>query len=651
VTILTNFFARFQALPALGKVRLLLGVFALGLGLYVLFAKKPWSVAVEPGESLRLRDYVTIYFWVAAAANLVLVGVLAATATWWMRPLSSSFLSTLLPSRAPKWFWPLVIVAMALTAWTGWPRLGQSIWHDEAYPIRRTIVGAYKEQPDATLKLDPVTWKETFFYFKKPNHVLHSVICRVFNDTWRTFARPEGLQFSETAIRLPTYLAGIAGVATLALLLLRLGFPFAGVIAAFLAALHPWYLRYASEARSYAFVLCLLPLLLYFFLQAIRRGQWRWWLAFAVTEFLLMAFYPTCAYVLVVLNLCAPVILWRQAAVPRDRQTLGMRWLVANLLAGMAFLQMTLPIVPQLLLYLKEVPALGQVDYRWMQNFLAHLLSGSPWSYTFQYKTPYLELFPWAVDHPGLMVLIVFLAAAFFILGARRLAAKGFLECALILTMLMPAVLCFIQVRASGGHMYEWYVIFILPGAIALTALGMDGILAAAHSRPARLAALMVVVFFLGSYAVWTAPQRTLLMSRSMQPNRESVELTRKTLDPLDPSQKAILTATFFGEPFPYDPNIIVFRSMSSFEKLIRRADAEQKQLFINLGYLVTVEGEHFNKYRFLKDSGLFEDWGLLRGMESLQSRHVFRYKPGSAADFDFATVPADPGSPGRTEK
>src|SRR3546814_7784434 len=71
-------------------------------------------------------------------------------------------------------------------------------------------------------------------------------------------------------------------------------FPSAGVVAAFLSALHPWHIRYASEARAYAFVLCLIPLVIYFFLRALEKGLWRWWAAFGTAEFFLMYSYPTC---------------------------------------------------------------------------------------------------------------------------------------------------------------------------------------------------------------------------------------------------------------------------------------------------------------------------------------------------------------------
>ncbi len=641
---------RFRNLSPANRIRVLLGAVAILLLAYLLFAGKPWSVP-RPWVDLKISQFATVYLWIAAALNLVLTGVLAATVGWWIRPLNlPDDRAAVSAGRFRLWFWPLVGVAMLITAVTGWPRLGQSLWHDEAYPVRRTIVGDYKQKDDGTLKLDAVKWDETLFYFKKPNHVLHSAICRVFNDTWRTVARPDGLQFSETAIRLPTYLAGIASIATIALLLRVLGFPSAGVLAAFLFALHPWHLRYATEARSYAFVLCLVPLLFYFFIQAIRQGKWRWWLGYAVTQFVLMYFYPTCVYVLVVLNLCAVPAIWWRAGRSVETLTLGGRWLVANVLAGMAFLQMMLPIVPQLLAYLKETGGLGEVDYRWTQNFLAHLLSGMPWSYTLRYDSDYVELYPWAVNHPGLFVLTALLAIAFLILGIRRLIVSGRIPALLVLPMLLPAVLCYAQMRATSSHMYEWYIIFILPGVVALVALGLDELISGPRSKVGRAAGLAFAVVLVSAYAAWTGSVRADLTGRSMQPNRESVLLTRLNLDPYDPSQDAIITATFFGEPYPYDPRMEVFRTMEKFVETMHRADAENKALYVNLGYLVTVEGEHPNKYTLLKNSGLFEDLGLLKGLEIMQSRHVFRYIPGSAAGFDFSTIPADPGSPGHSD-
>ncbi len=198
-----------RTLTPVAKVRLVLGGLILLFVLHLLIANKPWSVDVPEGRSLKISQYVTIYFWWASAINLVLTALLAALAPWWTKPLSRELPVLKPPVATPRWFWPLVLVAVALNACFILPQLGQSFWHDEAYPIRRAIVGHYETQPDGSLKLDEVKWQETLFYFKKPNHVLHSAICRVFNDTWRFFARPEGLQFNEIAVRLPTFLAGL----------------------------------------------------------------------------------------------------------------------------------------------------------------------------------------------------------------------------------------------------------------------------------------------------------------------------------------------------------------------------------------------------------------------------------------------------------
>ena len=162
----------------------------------------------------------------------------------------------------------------AVNAWICWPRLGQSFWHDENYPLRNAIVGSYRKSPDGSLRLKPVSWQATFFFYRKPNHTLYSGIARACNEGWRLIAKPKGLQFSEPVIRLPAFVAGVASIATIALLLKELEFASAGVAAAFLSALHPWHIRYASEARAYAFVLCLIPLVIFFLLRAVRNGRW-----------------------------------------------------------------------------------------------------------------------------------------------------------------------------------------------------------------------------------------------------------------------------------------------------------------------------------------------------------------------------------------
>lgn len=640
------FVAKYKSLTPPARARVWLGLIALAVVLFLVFAPKPWTVPPPLTKPWKTAQYVTVYVWYALLADLLLIGLLAATAGWWTRTFDRSPADGRMA--APRWLWPLVGVAMLLNAWLCWPRLTHSFWHDETYPIRNAIVGTYKPRKDGSLKLNQVKWNETFFFYEKPNHTLYSGIARTVNDLWRVIARPQGLQFSEPVVRFPAYLAGIASVAAIAFLLNYLGYPVAAAIAAFLTALHPWHIRYASEARAYAFVLLILPLVVYYFLRAIESGTWRRWVAFGVSQFLLMYFYPTCVYIMVVLNLCAMAALWWRWGRSPGALTQWLRWVVVNVAGAMLFLPLMLPCVPQFLKYVKGTPTQGQLSYEWVTNFLAHLIAGIPWAYFGHSEPDSIELYPWFVAHPGLGVLAVFLALVFLAMGIRRLVARDRFAALLPIILLLPAAICYIETKARGGYVYEWYLLFLLPGVLALVAIGMDELVALAGTPAARASAFAFIILVIGSYTAWTTPQRDFLRAHSIQPNRESVLLTRPSLDPNDPRQKGIITATFYGPPEPYDPNIILFHNARELGELVHRADAEGKALYINLGYLTTVEGEHIHKYDLLRKSGLFEEVKLLPGLEpTLQSRHVFRYIPGRGANFDFSAVPADRGRPG----
>jgi len=339
----------------------------------------------------------------------------------------------------------LVIAAMAAAALIAWPCL--------AFPI-------------------PVL-RDTIFHYRVPNHVLQSILSRASNEIWRFVARPKGLPFSETAVRLPGFFAGLAAVGALAVLLARLGFPVAGMLAGMLLAL-------------------------------------------------------------------------------------GFRRMVTSSIPG------------------------------------------------------------------ALFALVLPLAAG----------------------------LCVLETKRRDGYLFEWYVIFLLPAFLAFGAIGLREIFRLLPApRWQNVAFATLSLFLLSAYVAWTAPQRDFLRGHSLQPYRESVALTRPTLDPLDPAQDRILTTTFYSKPFPYDPRIILFANGPELGALVRRAGAEHKTLFVNLGFLVTVKGEHPNKYRFLKESGFFDDLGILPGFMETLGRHVFLYRPGTAAGFDFSTIAGDIGRSDKDQK
>ena len=610
-----------------GRARVWLGLAGLILLLVILFGGKPWNVRLEAGEDPSTRDYMKMWFWPAAVGNFFFVGILALMAPWWTRP-AQSVPDISIDRAPPKWFWPLVSLAAVFLLCTAWPRMDQSVWHDEANRVKNETVGSYKILPDGTAEFRPVSWLDTFFFCRMPNHVLQSAASRACHDFWESVSRPAGFPLSETALRIPSLIAGVAGLAMLAILLKALGLPGTGVLAAWILALHPWYMRYASEARSYGIALALVPAVLFFLLRSLQTDRTRWWAAFGLAQFALVYAYVTAVYVPLVANLLVFLVMIAMRRQGLDFARVWPRWLVTNLLSGALFIQLYAPCVPQMVNYLSGVKAAGggwTLDYFWMGNFLAHLLGGIPWTYTKMYPSDHLEMLCWAIDHPAVFVAIVFFGVGFLVLGIRNMVVRGPFHALVAGAFLLPAVLAFINAKLTGTYLFEWYVIFILPGVCALVAVGMADSLPTGKSW--RIGVIAMSCAMLAGYWYWTQPQRALMMAEPLQPYRDAVLLTRPSLDPNHPGQRDIITACFHAKPLVYDPRIQMIRSVDEMQALVREADASGKQLYFNIAYPETAKLSEPHLYAYLLKSGLFEHVRELQGMYPELDLDVYRYK------------------------
>ncbi|MEX1045560.1 MAG: glycosyltransferase family 39 protein [Chthoniobacterales bacterium] len=604
------------------QARCLLGIAALVLAIVLLAAPKPGLT----------DDPVKLGQWWGALAALVLTTLLAVTAPWWTRPPRGGETSPPMRPPTPRWFWPLVAVAMLGTAIMGSMRLNHDLWDDEEYTLRRFVQGSFRPAKDATdgrVEFREVAAGRAFHDYRKPNnHILHSLLARLSVSAWKPWRDPAHAPFSEAALRVPAYLFGIAAVATIALLLKELGLARAGVWAAFLLAAHPWHLRYASEARGYSIVLCLLPLLLVFWLRALRDGRWRWWNAVAATSFALLYTYPATLYPVGFLGVVTLLLLTVTKAAP-DRVTALARWLASSTLAAAAFLVLFAPCVPQLLHYLARDRSQGGMGDWWLREFGAQLFTGMAWFKSKDLAAPQPELFAVATQHPALFQTLLLASLAMVILGAARLFSRGALPAAVTVTLVVPAALAYFAALRSGTFLYEWYLIYLLPGVIALLATGLDS-----TAQPFRRFAwsgavpALLLALFLGGYLFLTSEARTWLLGRPLQPMSESVLLTRETTLPNYPGHNRVITASFNTPAFLYDPHGVQAKSMEELRALIRQSKERGVPLYLNVGNPWAASYHHPEMYKLMTESGSFEVIAHLPGFDPTLDRIVARYKP-----------------------
>jgi hypothetical protein len=608
--------------------RILLGIAIITCLIVLLAAKKPWTFQ----EVDKIHDFAIYWSWWAAAVNLLPLSVLFVTASRWMSPLPAipEIRRTVMP-RGAGW---AIAAAMLVFAILAGMRLTTSLWDDEEYAVRRAILGTYRVKDNGSVKLKELPWSHTFWYYTKPtNHIFQSVLARLSHSTWRAIAKPRGLQLNEAAVRFPSYLCGILAVGTVGLLLARAGFAWEGAVAAWILALHPWFLRLAPEARGYGMVFFFIPLACLMAVRILESGHWRWWLGLAAAEFALLYTWPPALMILLVLNAC---LILRVLTEDRLRAARGVfigRWLVSGTVAAVVFFQLFLPCVPQFREYIKHGNEFSALGY-WLKNVGSLMFTGSHWSKTGSLFPPYPETWPHAASNPALYGVAVGLAIILLAFGAWRLWRKGTFGRALVAVFLLPGPIMFGSAALKNTFLYEWYVAFMLPGLAALAGMGILGLVAPwkSYRWPSwTVAGAALVVFF-----IITTHSRQFLLNRQAQPMRESVLLTRPSLDPGDERNLSIITVSSLASPEIYDPLVRRAASLESYRKLMEEADERGVPLFANNGFPLALRAKHPEVSAMLDDPNLFEPVAHLYAIEEMLDRRIARYKPGSVGKADW---------------
>ena len=604
-------------------------------------ARERVAAAVRDGTPIHWRQVVRVWFPRAAGiGGCVLLGA-AALLPWAGRPLRDQLETKpespgrAIPPADPaerarrRLGWLGVAAVAGIAAWMTAPRLVHSVWGDEERTLREFLVGQYRPGPDGRLVFDAATWGDAIFHYRTPNnHVLYSAAAQA-SHRWlgRPGTGPADAYFSEWAIRFPAWLAGMVAVAGVAGLGAVLGWRRAGWIAAALLALHPGFVRYAAEARGYAFLLAAAPLLIIALVRAGERGSWRWWCLAGALDFALLYTWPLSVHFVAVANACALLALAISRHRPgRDRVTLALRWAVTTLVAAAVWIVLFTPNVVQMIDWLHGPVARSAPGGPVWSDALSSLLTGRVWREA-DAANPWLT--PWqrtCESDPWIVLLAAAFVGGSLVTGMvhawrRTPSLRPWLP-----ALTLPPLLTLIQATATHSVLYPWYLVVGVPGAMLLVAIGLD----AAATRLTASAAMQAGVLAAGvlGFSVMNGETRHRLRHHPIEQNREAALLVQPVLDPNHPDyQRHVLTAGFLGRMTIYDPGVREFENADQLRTLMDEAQRTGRDLVVSYGQRELARQIFPEIMRVLDDPAVFEPLATLYGQEAFTTRFLVRHR------------------------
>jgi hypothetical protein len=608
-------------------------------------ALRQWFAVLRGDTSLKLRtpQYIHGGLMLAACTWTATAIALWLTRGWWcFSPASSKIKQS--PVERP--FWVALTLILLLAAAIRAPRLGLSLYNDEIDVFRTAIGGSFEPKVlDDPLNPGPapfrmLSWSETVWGNRiGNNHALQSILARVCFDTWRSVTGAEAGVIREWPLRLPPLFGGLISIVAMALVARRWPINRAegnrlGLITAFLLALHPWHVRYSTEARGYGLAFGFAALAFLFLILAAEHRQWRYWLAFGASQALCLWSCLGSLHLILGLNLvAAAAFLWPRRGADgtrsnpvRSATTQG--WIVANVLSGAVFVLMAAPILPPIEMALKLNATFQQgVVNHWWPDVLGFLLLGMPWLDGDPANVMNPAILKYAVDPFVWIALAIIVTATAS--GLARFWRSGTLAGRLL--VIAPLIgLVFPWVDSSLTHkiLLKWYVNYMTLFVALWMAAGLHGGLLwlAKRTTPARLR--LATYGILGLCALGWARPLVIYRQQSKQSLRGAIELARGGVFPFTEAQREPLVTGWWTHANYYDPYFKISATPEKLAAMVQRARQEERPLYFILGMRAAAIREDARIIERLENSGEFEVAKVLPGLEEEQFRtYVYRLR------------------------
>lgn len=607
-----------------------LAVLVIGILIATRDARMAWAeaaAALGEGAKMRVEPMVATCAWWGGLAVAAVATMAAASASvfaklglpGWIGPAEVGGLLACPPAR-PKWFWPAILATVLLGLGLRLPRMNLSFYNDESHNYVRIIAGEWKNYGEPGEKFRKPRWAETAFRNSTGNNgFLFSILSRVCHDTWKMATHAPDGKVKEWPLRVPPLLAGLAAIAFAGLAGTRLGSPAAGLAMALLLAIHPWFVRYSTEARAYGIMVMAVMAGYFFLLAALQSGRWRAWIGHGLCQLIALWSNPG-SMIAVVLGQGGVFLMlaaWWLVHGRREAVHHAVRWagggIIAALLAGLVLT----PGMIQLREQLQNNPAMvGTIPEGWWRDTLFFLGNGSGWGLA-TWENP---VNPGAVNSP----LRAAGALAFYGLAvggvwvAMRGSPAARVAMALSLLHFLSLVPLYLRSVLSANVLLWWYALPALPGMVVLAGLGLGS----ARGRTLWLAGTAALVF-----SVSAASAILIFWQHGKSDGRGLVRLARGGDFP--DYDNGVLTLDLWSDSVTYDPLVRWANSLAQVRETGTRADAEGKKFFLYIGHEAKARGSHPDIIDFVYHAGRFELVHTAWALESpVHDNRLYRWIP-----------------------
>lgn len=633
---------------------------ALAAAVYGIVGVKPWQTGVAAAVAAKkvppVWDSMLWGWWYAAWGVLAMALGLLVTRRWWIGAVSPLVEVPRLGEPPVKWWlwWGAMSVLVGLVAAHRWPRMSHSLWGDESMAVAEYVQGHYilsdEGQPLGPLRFRKVTWMETVFGDRQMgnNHYLFTQLARVTNDRWRSWTGAAKHEFSEVAIRGPSLVGGLGLLVALAWLGRRLGAPRAGLLAAVLMALHPWHLRYCTEARGYSLMGMFFCLTLGLLAGALEVGTWSAWALFAAAQFCTLYSCKIAVYPLVLINGIVAIALWRAGAGrPLERcRALG-RWFVVNTLSAMVFLVLYAPCHAQAVAAVEKIRkrGLNEVSWVWLRDMTSETLTGMPWTTLTPDNAVQLTWSKTLLNGglPGWAGALGFALMAVAIgLGTMRLWGRCRAAAWVLVACWGAAVISIFHFHdVLKVELLPWYWFFLTPPLCLTAALGV----ALAPGWGGRAAALALVGFF----GAATLPLQRTMIRVPYEDFRSAVAASRgRHEDRIRRNSSRVHTCWLWRSSQLYDPRRDTkVRTLPMLNQRIRAAQRAHAELYVIIGYPWLTARLTPTVFQRVTTSPSFEKVADFPAQVPRHTLTVYRYVPGRTSEADVQTGPSEDSAPG----